>query len=229
MSTPPRKPRKQTDSLEDEIWLDIPGSFPYQVSNLGRVCNINTDLILKASKDAYGYLRVNLLGKSKLVHCLVALAFLGERPIDQYGYRYDVNHKNGIRHDATLDNLEYITKNDNILHSYGLHPPETRPAPAHTKRANLDKLDPTEVERMCEIAESLAPVAYPKAGGTRHGVYTDWQYAVMNETGVSRAVANAVVTRVAIRLRIPVDENLKSPRLVSRRDIQNNDTTQTTP
>jgi hypothetical protein len=53
------------------------------------------------------------------VHKLVMAAFVGPRPD-----RREVNHKNGIRHDNRLENLEYVSHSENLRHAVriGLYP-----------------------------------------------------------------------------------------------------------
>lgn len=69
------------------------------------------------SKARYGYQRVKLClygeAKDRLVHTLVAEAFLGKR---QDGMQ--VNHRNGIKSDNHHSNLEWVTASENIRHAY---------------------------------------------------------------------------------------------------------------
>jgi len=114
----------------DEEWRDIPSYPNYQVSDLGRVRNIITKKTLTGCVTEHGYKVVGLCknGKSKtfLIHILVALVFLGDRPSEPCGQKYDVNHKDLNRANATLSNLEYVTKSQNIAHSYENNPYWTR-------------------------------------------------------------------------------------------------------
>lgn len=48
------------------------------------------------------------------VHRLLALTFLG----DPVGNRNHVNHKNGIKTDNRLENLEWVTRSENMQHRY---------------------------------------------------------------------------------------------------------------
>ena len=66
--------------------------------------------------DGLGYLQVKLYknGKPKhwKVHRLVMMAFVGIPPRNS-----EVNHKNGNKHDNTLQNLEYVTHEENVKHA----------------------------------------------------------------------------------------------------------------
>lgn len=125
--------------MEEEIWKDIKGYQGYQVSNLGRVRTHNKktytekhgirqwqDRILhfKPStssraniKQGMGY-RVSLWknGKCKdfLVARLVATTFL-EDLIDT---NMTVNHKDGNRLNNKVENLEWLSRSDNIKYGF---------------------------------------------------------------------------------------------------------------
>lgn len=105
-----------------EEWREVPGYSRYLVSDLGNVRNRQKFIHMKLSLTTWGYKQVNLCknGKQKTftVHKLVAMAFLGERPKENNGRAYDVNHKDGDKTNNALSNLEYITKKENIIHSY---------------------------------------------------------------------------------------------------------------
>lgn len=72
---------------------------------------------LKQELCKNGYKRVTLCvgGKAvhKLVHRLVAEAFI---PNSQN--KCDVNHKNGVRDDNRVENLEWLSRSENIKHAY---------------------------------------------------------------------------------------------------------------
>lgn len=102
--------------MEKEIWKIVPDFEDYQVSNLGRVKSFKCGKIkiLKMVKSNSGYYSVKLYGKTKKmfsVHVLVAIAFLNHKP-DRFNLV--VNHKNFIRTDNKLLNLEIITNRENL-------------------------------------------------------------------------------------------------------------------
>ena len=113
-----------------EVWLDIKGyENKYQISNLGRVRSINYHNtgrinLLKPAIDKKGYLRCalsknNILSTFK-VHRLVAEHFIKN---DNPSYN-QVNHKNGIKTDNRVENLEWCNNSMNQCHAWkiGLQP-----------------------------------------------------------------------------------------------------------
>ena len=101
--------------MENELWKPVIGyENIYEISNLGRVRRAVNGLI-KRARNRKGYLCVNLTRerceKTFSVHVLVCAAFLGVRPNG-----YDINHKNLIKTDNRLENLEYVTKKENSQH-----------------------------------------------------------------------------------------------------------------
>jgi|SaaInlV_100m_DNA_6_1039743.scaffolds.fasta_scaffold32852_2 hypothetical protein len=88
----------------------------YFVDNQGNVYSNRkfTKLtLIKQHKDAYGYLRVKLLGQTKKTHRLVATAFV-PNPED----KPTVNHINGVKTDNRADNLEWCSYSENKQHAY---------------------------------------------------------------------------------------------------------------
>jgi len=109
---------------QQERWRAVVGFEElYEVSDWGRVQRVGMargvvpGRILIAHLNSVGYPRVPLCREGKagryLVHGLVAAAFLGPRPDN-----FDVNHKDGLRTNAAADNLEYISRSENILHAH---------------------------------------------------------------------------------------------------------------
>lgn len=99
-----------------EIWKDIKGSI-YQVSDRGRVRNAKTKKVrtLSTNKSGYKVITLKVYGKYKnfKVHRLVARAFLPNPKLLPV-----VNHKDTIRSNNRVSNLEWTTHSENLKHSY---------------------------------------------------------------------------------------------------------------
>lgn len=104
-------------------WRDIPGyEGLYQVSDTGEVCRsanspkCKTERAIRPQRGSNGYLAVSLSRDSKVhqigIHRLVMWAFIGPQN------SLWVNHKNGVKSDNRLANLEYLTPGQNIQHAY---------------------------------------------------------------------------------------------------------------
>ena len=106
-----------------EIWKDIPGTDgEYKISNYGKVMTAKTGRILTPVLDERGYERVCLFKKDRnrrhKVHRLVAITF-----IPNPDNKEQVNHKDGNKRNNSVDNLEWVTNEENMHHSRanGLH------------------------------------------------------------------------------------------------------------
>lgn len=104
--------RHQESDLE---WFDIPeeivGMNGYKVSKCGLVKLHKGRETAGCLKN--GYMVVNIQKKMFRVHVLIAETFL-KRP----DYKCVVNHKNGVKTDNRLENLEFCTYQENSLHAY---------------------------------------------------------------------------------------------------------------
>lgn len=106
------------ENLEKEIWLPVVGAEDkYLVSSLGRVKQLSPEKIIDpyATRDYYHCMIKYNNGTKSLtyIHRLVMIAFVGIYPGKKY-----VNHKNGIKSDNRLSNLEWCTHQENIRHSF---------------------------------------------------------------------------------------------------------------
>lgn len=114
--------------MVNEAWKDIPGFYPYQASDQGRIRRspdappkrggVPGKVLSVPGRDEKGYPQLQLHDhttsrrRTVKVHRLVALAFLGPRVGDM-----TVNHINGNKENNTLPNLEYVTRHENSQHA----------------------------------------------------------------------------------------------------------------
>ena len=116
---------KPMEDLPNEKWKDIEGyEGLYEVSNMGRVKSLLPYPTIKEPFDnGRGYLSVQLYKEGKksnfLIHQLVGKAFLkGYKSTDEDGeMRIYINHKNKDTKDNRYFNLEWVSMEENFLHS----------------------------------------------------------------------------------------------------------------
>lgn len=109
--------------IDGEEWRPVAWNPDrYYVSNMGRIYTNGASgvrpHIMSGRISNSGYVLINLNKDNDriatTVHRIVAEAFCDGRTED----RSDVNHKNGIKTDNRAENLEWVTKSENMLHSF---------------------------------------------------------------------------------------------------------------
>ena len=138
--------------IEGEEWKTICDYPDYEISSLGRVRKIDPKtkrlFIVQLSHNTQGYIQAALtkdgIRKTRRVNRLVAFAFIPKPEGKDF-----VNHKNGIKSDNSVPNLEWCTTSENIIHAFktGLIPSiDRRGTPSWKTTITLD-----DVHRICKL------------------------------------------------------------------------------
>lgn len=109
---------------DKECWLPVHHYPLYEVSSRGRVRerfsgngNMAPGKILKNHDNGFGYIQVALPLNGRYlrfyVHRLVAEAFIGPAPMGT-----EINHIDRVRSHNYPENLEWVTHQENISHTY---------------------------------------------------------------------------------------------------------------
>ena len=123
----------------------VPSALGYAATACGQIISYHRlePFALKQANHPQGYKKVCLKTengiKNKLVHRLIMEAWVGPCPEGCV-----TNHKNGNKTDNRVENLEYCTQRENMIHSclYGLSPkpPTTRGSECRLAKLTEEKI-----------------------------------------------------------------------------------------
>lgn len=92
-------------------WIKHHSEHNYSVSIKWEIRNDRTWRILKQVLSTNWYTVVHIWWKTRTAHRFIAQAFMWESELD-------VNHKNWVKTDNRIQNLEYCTRSENIKHRF---------------------------------------------------------------------------------------------------------------
>lgn len=121
---------RQLEDLPNEVWKDIIGwEGLYRVSNLGRFKSLpritrnrhgeylTKEKIVIPGDRGSGYLFIRLTGIGHKSGSMLAHRIVATTHILNPDNKPQINHKNGIKSDNRVYNLEWCTCSENVLHS----------------------------------------------------------------------------------------------------------------
>ena len=90
----------------------------YKATASGKIWSNYKKDFMSASIDRYGYFHLKLINnlnieKTVYIHRMIAITFLGEDYI-----KNTVNHKDGNKLNNNIENLEWMTKKENLEHAF---------------------------------------------------------------------------------------------------------------
>ena len=140
-----------------------------------------------------GYLKTNLklntAPKHILVHRMVMAAFHGTSDLQ-------VNHKNGVKHDNRLENLEYVTQSENILHAFKQG--------AYTRKGEQNPSAKLDWEKVDRIRELLAAGKSTREVSLEFGVSTSAIFNIRKFKKWKPESRNQAVERPTVTYEKPV-------------------------
>ena len=140
-----------------ENWLPVKGfEAIYEVSDCGNVRRVGRDHVLRGDLNR-GYRRVLLSRGGQytrvFVHRLVVIAFIGDIPEG-----YEPNHKNAVRLDNRPENLEIVTRRQNVLHTMAIGHFTPQQGSLHG-RSKLKEADVLEIRHLRSTGMPLKEIA----------------------------------------------------------------------
>ena len=105
-----------------EKWKRIPNYSLYECSNTGLIKTFNwkgsgQTRIMKPAYDGSGYLRTMLKRDDGVIHTVKLHRIVAKTWIENPENKSEINHINAVKDDNRVENLEWCTREENLLHS----------------------------------------------------------------------------------------------------------------
>ncbi len=176
-------------------WRSLYFNDEYEVSEYGQIRNVLNNKILSGSLNSSGYRYYYLKtpgssGKWYFAHRLVILSFIG---CSINKKEAEVNHIDGNKLNNHFTNLEWVTHQNNILHSFSLKirkKPQIPTGPAHWNFGK--KLKDETIKKM---SESKKGVKHPKFKG--YYTFQDKKYTSSIEASQHTGICYRTIIRWA--------------------------------
>lgn len=167
----------------NEVYKSIPFIDGYYVSNKGNIKYWGG--ARKPSANSHGYMHLIVDGKSYKVHRLVAKIFIPNKNNLPY-----VNHKNGIKTDNRVENLEWCTAKYNVKHANdnglinrnrGLWLHNSIPVGIVDDTGNFVKIFETMKLAVAHVSRSIAALTHHLNGDTKSCAGCKWKILTKDE------------------------------------------------
>ena len=114
---------KNTKEYDLFDFIDIPNYTMYMISHMGDIYSKNRKRLISTITIPSGYKKIKLksddgIFKDIYVHVLIAMTYLNYTPTNRY---IVINHKDGIKTNNHITNLEIISQRENMVHSVKLN------------------------------------------------------------------------------------------------------------
>lgn len=114
---------KNTKDYDLSKFTDIPNYNMYMISRSGDIYSKNIKRLVSMTKIPSGYLKIKMKSdngkyKDNYIHVLMAFTYLDYTPLNRFNV---INHKDGIKYNNFIENLEIVSHRQNMIHSANIN------------------------------------------------------------------------------------------------------------